>query len=217
MYITVTIYFIDCQIEVSRSLRLDLVFVLDASGSILAENFEAMKRSVQQIVSPLNISNDTSRVAVIVFSVNARIEFSLNRYTDKALLLQAIGNIVYDDGGSTNTAAALQVLRTAVVSELLGVRSSLEAVQVAIVITDGRSSNAGETAMQADQLKTLTDFQVFALGIGDGVVMAELQAIASRSEFVFQITDFTAGEFQRFEQEIARQTCLCRLNKEQKT
>jgi len=68
MYITVTIYFIDCQIEVSRSLRLDLVFVLDASGSILAENFEAMKRSVQQIVSPLNISNDTSRVAVIVFS-----------------------------------------------------------------------------------------------------------------------------------------------------
>ena len=202
-----TIYFIDCQVEVSRSLKLDLVFVLDASGSIGEGNFEAMKRSVQQIVSPLNISRDASRVAVIVFSTNARIEFTLNRYTDKALLLQAIGNINYD-GQFTNTAAALQALRTEAISEVLGVRPSLDAVQVAIVITDGQSNDPAATALAAEELKMQTDFQVFALGIGSGVAMTELLTIASSSEFVLQITDFTAGEFQRFEEEIARQTCL---------
>ena len=180
---------------------------MDASGSIGSVNFEAMKRSMQDIVSTLDISSEGSRVAVIVFSNTAQLVFNLNRYTDKASLLVGIRNIAYV-GGGTNTAAALQLLRTAAVTELLGVRSSLDAVQVAVVLTDGQSNDAVATATEANNLKTATDFQVFALGIGSGVGNAELETIASRSDFVLEIKDFSAEEFDRFEREIARQTCL---------
>ena len=187
---------------------LDLVFVLDGSGSIGSDNFEVIRQSLIRIVNGLTIE---ARVAVMVFSNNATIVFNLNRYSDKDSLIQGIRNIPYNDG-STYTDEALALLRTSAVGELLGLGSIFETIPIAIVMTDGRSTNAEGTILQAGMLHDQTDFQIFAVGIGDNINTNELMVIASQPSNVILIEDFSASEFQRFEDEIVQQTCTGELS-----
>ena len=187
---------------------LDLVFLLDSSGSIGSDNFVAMKQLVKNIASSLTIGPENTRVAVIVFESDVRLEFNLNTYTNINSLSQAIDNIFYDAGG-TSTHLALQLLRNSIISEVLGVRPSTdsEITQVAIVITDGQSNNPTATAEEARKVHTDTDFTVFAVGIGSGIGLEELRTIASRDDYVILATSFTTQEFQRLEADIRAETC----------
>ena len=58
----------------------DVVFVLDASGSIEERNFNMMKSFVSSIVSDMDMENDRTRVGVLAFSNNAELQFHLNKY-----------------------------------------------------------------------------------------------------------------------------------------
>ena len=185
---------------------LDLVFLLDASGSIGEDNFVAMKQLVKNIASSLTIGPENTRVAVIVFESGVRLEFNLNSYTNINSLSQAIDNIFYDSGG-TSTHLALQLLRESAVSELLGVRPSTDTTHIAIVITDGQSNSPTATAEEARKVHTDTDFTVFAVGIGSGIGSDELTTIASRDDYVILATSFTTQEFQRLEADIRAETC----------
>ena len=187
---------------------LDMVFVLDASGSIGSSNFERMKQTLVDIVSELSIGPDTTRVAVVVFSSSANLIFNLNRYTDKETLIEAIRDIQYT-GGGTDTAAALALLRTNVFSEILGVRPVNESTRVAIVITDGRSNDRDATRQEAEQLRSSTSFIVYAVGIGGGIGIEELISIAGGNDTVIQVENFRADELQALERQITREACEC--------
>ena len=188
---------------------LDLVFALDTSGSIGSENFNNARRSIENIVSSLKIGPNNTRVAVIIYSTDVRLLFNLNTYRDNASLIQAIRRIPYT-GGLTNTAEAIRVLRSGVLSETLGVRPSNETTQIAIILTDGRSNLPNVTREQAELLRNETDFKVFAVGVGDAVDLDELRHIASSSAFALQIANFSGDELQRFEDAIKQQTCSCK-------
>ena len=89
----------------------DVVFALDASGSIGFDNFQLMTQFVGQIIQTLDIDSapdgpTISRVGLVTFSDSAVLQFNLNRYTTKAALLQAV-NVPYLTG-STNTAQAIR-------------------------------------------------------------------------------------------------------------
>lgn len=190
---------------------LDLVFALDTSGSIGSENFNNARRSIENIVSSLKIGPNNTRVAVIIYSTDVRLLFNLNTYRDNASLIQAIRRIPYT-GGLTNTAEAIRVLRSGVLSEALGVRPSNETTQIAIILTDGRSNLPNVTREQAELLHNETDFKVFAVGVGDAVDLNELRYIASSSAFALQIANFSGDELQGFEDAIKQQTCSCKYN-----
>ena len=123
------------------------------------------------------------------------------------LLIEEIRNIEYADGPATNTGRALEILRTDTLSQLLGLRLSNESRHVAIVITDGRSNDRNDTKFQAELLHNQTDFQVFAVGVGNNVDEDELMIIASNTSFVVLLDDFDVTELQRFEEEVRRLTC----------
>lgn len=188
---------------------LDLIFALDTSGSIGSENFNNAKESIERIVSSLKIGPNNTRVAVITFSTDVRLLFNLNTYRDNASLIQAIRRIPYT-GGLTNTAEAIRVLRSGVLSETLGVRPSNETTQIAIILTDGRSNLPNVTKQEAEMLHNETDFKVFAVGVGDAVDLNELKDIASSSAFALQIANFSGEELQKFEDAIRQQTCSCK-------
>ena len=188
-----------------------MVFALDTSGSIGSDNFNNAKRSIENIVSSLKIGPNNTRVAVIIYSTDVRLLFNLNTYRDNASLIQAIRRIPYT-GGLTNTAEAIRVLRSGVLSEALGVRPSNETTQIAIILTDGRSNLPNVTREQAELLHNQTDFKVFAVGVGDAVDLDELRHIASSSAFALRIANFSGDELQRFEDAIRQQTCSCKYN-----
>ena len=182
MVILITLH-IDC------GFGLDIVFVLDASGSILENNFVTMKDFVKSIVSNFEIGADKTRVGVIRFATSASIVIPLGSINNASQLHTSITNIVYTTG-KTFTDLALNLLDTA----FSNARTSQGVPQVAIVFTDGQSTSPNST-FKAAQAVHSTSLIVYSFGIGKGIDINELNTIASSSSNVFVISNFSAGQF----------------------
>ena len=62
---------------------------------------------------------------------------------------------------------------------------------ILIVMTDGRSTNKQQTLAAAAELHK-TNINVFAIGVGGNLDHSELEAIASKPQNVFTVTNFDA-------------------------
>ena len=183
---------------------IDLVFVLDGSGSIRADRFQLIREFVEGVSDALTIGPQDSLVGVIVFSGSAFIHFNLQQHPTKATLLPAINpGIPYPTGG-TNTAAALRLLLSSAQDGRLGIRNGR--TQIAIVVTDGRSNNAASTRTAAAALHAAGIFQVYAAGLG-GAVESELLAIASDPSLVFFTDDFDSDAIMELANNFTRSIC----------
>ena len=165
----------------------DIVFVLDASGSIGSSNFVTMKDFVKSVVSNFEIGADKTRVGVIRFATSASIVIPLGSVNNALQLNNSITNISYT-GGGTATHLALNLLDTA----FSNARTSQGVPRVAIVFTGGRSNSLSLT-IQAAQAVHSTGIVVYSFGIGNNVDDDELKAIASSDVFV--ISNFSSSQF----------------------
>ncbi|XP_038065168.1 collagen alpha-1(XIV) chain-like [Patiria miniata] len=171
---------------------IDLVFVLDSSWSVTSLNFDITKNFVASVVDSFDIGADKTRVGVIKYATDVTVEFNLNEYTDKALLIEAIGNI-YFTGGETHTVEALETVESEAFLVANGARADMNAVpRVAVVITDGRSQDGpAAVAVPADRARQ-RGITIFAIGVTDNVNDAELNAIANQPNdtYVFRVSSF---------------------------
>ena len=203
---------------------IDCVFVLDNSISIEDDtNFGLIRDLVTRLSQQLTIGAEDSLVSVIRFARHAAIEFPLTVHTNINDLISAINQLSYYDLSEmertgTNIPEALDLLRTGEI----GLRPNASFTH-AIFITDGRANNidlqgeltgmtlrgqARRDQRQMDEDNTIAAAErlhesglyddVFAIGIRGthDVSQVELEAIASRPEFVFQIEGFTEEAFQ---------------------
>ncbi len=69
---------------------MDVLFILDASGSIGQQNFDTIKQWLILIVRQLDIDGGRVRIAVETFSDNVRQEFSLNTHRTRLGVISAI-------------------------------------------------------------------------------------------------------------------------------
>ncbi|XP_071092730.1 uncharacterized protein [Haliotis cracherodii] len=176
------------KLDCSRR-KLDLVFLLDSSGSVRLHNFKSMLSFVKSFLSTTSIDDGNVRVGVVTFNSRAHIQFHLNQYKTKKELFRAIDKIKYKKGG-TNTYAGLRTLRTKMFSKRRGDRRA--AKNVALVITDGLSNrNAKKTIPEAKAVRK-ANIHIYAIGIGLKKRTAELEGIASRpiEENRFTVKDF---------------------------
>ncbi|XP_071793850.1 uncharacterized protein [Asterias amurensis] len=172
---------------------IDLVFVLDGSGSVGVTHFETSKTFVKHVVDFFKIGSDDTRVGVIQYSSSVNIEFHLNQYTEKSSLQQAIANISYI-GGGTETEAALNVMVDEGFSVTNGARElEIGIPRVAVVITDGRSQGPDRVRVPADRARE-EGIQIFAIGVTSSINEAELNAIANEPHdtYVFEVSNFDA-------------------------
>lgn len=161
----------------------DVVFVVDASGSIGPANFQKVKAFIKDVIQTFDIDPRHTRVALIEFSTFAKIEFKLNEITNLTELLEAVENITYS-GGGTSTSDALELMR------LEGFdRERPDAPDVAIVITDGLSKYPQLTRVQAELAKK-DEITIFSIGIGNETDQTELMAIASSARYLFEVGDY---------------------------
>ncbi|XP_011403766.1 PREDICTED: uncharacterized protein LOC105312654 [Amphimedon queenslandica] len=181
----------------------DFMILLDASGSVGADNFEIMKNFVANMLSNFTIGPDDTRVGVISFASSPSIVISLGSINTYSQLATAIRAISYTSGG-TNTAAALDLLSTAFATA----RVSEGIPRVAAVFTDGMSNDAAATVQSAQAVHN-DKITVFSFGIGSGVSNAELVAIASDGQQgVFTISGFSSNTFQAVLTQLQLSTCL---------
>ena len=161
---------------------LDLVFVLDSSGSINEKdtsNWQRMKEFVSSVINILSVGANAVRVGLVLYSTSATNRFYLNTYMDKADVLRTVRSLPYLDNG-TNTALGLQLMRQDQFVRARGDRRM--APNVAIVITDGASTvNPELTIPRAIQARR-EDINIVSIGITDKVNLTELRLISSEPQ-----------------------------------
>ena len=127
---------IDCDV--------DIIFVVDESGSVNATNFEIMKSFLSQLVGGLDIDGGNTRVGLVTYSlsVDTAEAFNLNAYSSVADVQSAIAALTFT-GRTTYTHLALEYVRTTMLTSATGDRPDVS--NAVVVLTDGKSTNASET------------------------------------------------------------------------
>lgn len=184
---------------------IDLVFVIDDSGSIGEDRFQLVREFVEQLSAMLDIGLLRSLVGVILFSRTAIVHFPVTDHTTAATLLPAINPGLPYRGLTTRTDRALRLLVSAANDGNLDLRPGF--TNVAIVLTDGRSTNTTATMIAANELHASNIYdQVYAIGVGNAN-LAELNAIASDPSFVFFNSSFDNDTLTALQQNITQVLC----------
>uniref|UniRef100_I3MD94 Matrilin-4 n=1 Tax=Ictidomys tridecemlineatus TaxID=43179 RepID=I3MD94_ICTTR len=158
-----------------REGHVDLVLLVDGSKSVRPQNFELVKRFVNQIVDFLDVSPEGTRIGLVQFSSRVRTEFPLGRYGTAAEVKQAVLAVEYMERG-TMTGLALRHMVEHSFSEAQGARPrALNVPRVGLVFTDGRSQD--DISVWAARAKE-EGIVMYAVGVGKAVE-EELREIAS--------------------------------------
>nr|XP_046174411.1 sushi, von Willebrand factor type A, EGF and pentraxin domain-containing protein 1-like isoform X1 [Oncorhynchus gorbuscha] len=156
-----------------KSGRLDLVFLVDESSSVGANNFLSELRFVRKLLSDFPVAPEDTRVALITFSSKTHVVTRIDHVTapkshqHKCSLFNQ--EIPYRGGGTYTKGAfqrAAQILR----------HSRANATKVIFLITDGYS-NGGDPRPVAAALRA-QGVEIYTLGIWQGNIR-ELNDMAS--------------------------------------
>ncbi|XP_076157040.1 cartilage matrix protein isoform X3 [Alosa pseudoharengus] len=165
----------------------DVVFVIDGSKSVRPENFELVKKWINQIVDKLDVAEKGAHVGLVQYSSTVRQEFPLGRFNNKKDLKEAVKKMDYMERG-TMTGQALNFMVENSFTVNQGARPGV--AKVGIVFTDGRSQDyIGDAARKAKE----NGFKMYAVGVGNAVE-DELREIASEpiADHYFYTADFKA-------------------------
>ncbi|XP_072366352.1 collagen alpha-4(VI) chain-like [Scyliorhinus torazame] len=160
----------------------DIIFLIDGSSSIRSQDFEKVKSAIETFINKNEFGKTRVQIGVIQFSTKPRLEFQLDQYDDKAVLLKAVHQIQQLHGG-TNTGQALNFTIDYFDSSKGG-RPGIQ--QYLILITDGESGDQVSEAARAIRDRGLN---VFAIGIG-AANHAELVTISGSHEKAFHLDNF---------------------------
>ncbi|XP_067361230.1 matrilin-4 isoform X4 [Channa argus] len=173
-----------------KSANIDLVLLIDGSKSVRPQNFQLVKKFVNQVVDSLDVSAHGTRVGLVQYSSRVRTEFPLNMYHTADEIKAAVMKVDYMEKG-TMTGLALKHMLENSFSEAEGARPfSRNIPRVGLVFTDGRSQDdITEYAKKAKE----AGITMYAVGVGKAVE-DELREIASEpvEKHFYYTTDFTA-------------------------
>merc|ERR1712117_122364 len=162
---------------------LDLVFVVDGSGSVGSEGFELSKQFVGEVADRFTISASDTRVGIVQFSSSPQEELSLSQGEDIANIHNALNAMTHMNGG-TSTSAAIEFT-----SLNLFTNDRPNAKRVMIVLTDGQSGDFN-VLPQAKAVAASHLITMMSVGVGSGIGLAELEAIADQDDYGFTMNDF---------------------------
>ena len=149
-----------------------------------------------------DMTTNGSRVGVITFNNNAVDHIPLNSTTGFETLLHQINTLPYRMGG-TNTADGLELMRQQ------PWREGISILRLAIVLTDGRSNDQTATILAAEAVHNHTPpIAVYAIGVGQGIDMNELIAIASRPETYSHLDSFASSMLESTRASYSYQICF---------
>ena len=175
----------DCPVKT------DLVFVLDSSGSVGETNYGRVRDFVENFTMNIPIERLDIQVGVIVFGNEAQVVINLGQYQNKSDLIHAIRGIPYLKG-TTNTPDALCKLVSLVEAE-----ARENALHIAVLLTDGKPTaflnpcNYTSTKAAGDKIRNMSNILIYAIGITNDINDDELNAIATKPEFVSHLESFS--------------------------
>lgn len=183
------LFLLDCGHE------FDVVMILDISGSVDVE-YELVVEFTRTIVQGLDIDNNSSRFGLVTFATNVSDIIYMDQYIgQKQDLLEALE--FYHQGGYTNTQAALNTVRTAVLDPRRGFRNQTVETRV-VLVSDGFSNILHENTLpEATRIKEL-GVLMYSVVITQEYDLTEMQGVASNQKYVYMMPNTS------YVQEVAR-------------
>uniref|UniRef100_A0A8C7IBT5 Collagen alpha-1(XXVIII) chain n=1 Tax=Oncorhynchus kisutch TaxID=8019 RepID=A0A8C7IBT5_ONCKI len=183
---------VSCGIK-CKERPMELVFVIDSSESVGPENFEIIKDFVAALVDRVTVGRNATRIGLVLYSLEVKLEFNLARHMTKQDVKQAIRKMPYIGEGTHTGTAIRKATQEAFYSSRKGVS------KVAIVITDGQTDKREPVKLDiAVREAHAANIEMYALGIVNmsdptqPEFLRELNLIASdpNSEHMYLIDDF---------------------------
>lgn len=177
---------------------IDLVLVIDSSGSIQQNRLNSIKNFLVTLISNLDVEPTRTRVGAVFFSQNATVQFTLDQYINRQDVIQAIINTPFI-GGRTNIADGQRKARLNVLTQS-GDRANAQ--NVVLLFTDGNHNiDTGNTLFENRLLKATGGTSsnwgyttVITVSVGaDGFVdLGMMGALASEPYFIhtFNVTSY---------------------------
>ncbi len=166
------------------SSRVDLVFVVDSSGSIRDnnpkdgsyDNWDTLLDFVASLVNSLSVSTSATQVGMVEYSERAINVFYMNSYYDKNQIMSAIRSTTYM-GSFTNTSGGIKTARFEQFITSRGFRS--DAKQIMIVFTDGESNLDQDRTIPDAEAARQSGIEIISVGVTNAVKISEVQGISS--------------------------------------
>lgn len=161
------------------------MFLLDGSDDTQS-GFAAMKDFVQRVVEALSVGENNDRVSVVQYSRDPQIDFSLNTFTDKQDVLEAVELLSHKGGSPLKTGVALDYVRNNAFTFTSGSRHQEGVPQILILLSGGRSKdNVASAAAALKQDRIIA----FCVGTRDADIL-EHQTIAYNPSYAFSVPRF---------------------------
>jgi collagen type VI alpha len=171
-----------------------VVFLIDGSRNAGPE-FQYIRTLIERIVEYLDIGFDTTRVAVIQFSEDSKMEFPLNAHFSKDEVQNAVRRLRPKGGSQVYIGNALEYVLKNIFQRPLGSRIEEGVPQFLVLISSGKSDDEVD-----DSAVELKQFGVAPLTIARHTDQEELVKISLSPEYVYSVSTFR--ELPRLEQKL---------------
>jgi Ca-activated chloride channel homolog len=180
---------------------IDIVFCLDISGSMLAQDFTPSRmEAAKQVVSEFIDNRPTDRMGLVIFAGESFTMCPLT--TDHAVLKSQLYNVqsgLLEDGTAIGSGLATGVER---------LRSSVSKSKVIILLTDGENNGGLVDPNSAKEIAKSFGVRVYTVGVGtegfapvpiqtsSGVIM-QREKVSIDEKLLTQIANETGGKYFR--------------------
>ncbi|XP_041589503.1 LOW QUALITY PROTEIN: collagen alpha-5(VI) chain [Vulpes lagopus] len=175
-----------CALHDCKNIKvLDIVFVLDHSGSIGTQEQESMMNLTIHLVKKADVDSDRVRVGALKYSDYPEVLFYLSG--NKSAVIEHLRRRRYT-GGNTYTARALEHANV-MFTEEYGSRIQQNVKQMLIIITDGVSHDRDNLSDTASKLRN-KGINIYAVGVGQANQL-ELETMAGNKNNTFHVDNFS--------------------------
>uniref|UniRef100_A0A8C2UVY7 Collagen alpha-3(VI) chain n=1 Tax=Chinchilla lanigera TaxID=34839 RepID=A0A8C2UVY7_CHILA len=162
----------------------DVVFLIDGSQTAGPE-FQYIRGFIERLVDYLDVGFETTRVAVIQFSEDPKVEFLLNAHASKDEVQNAVRRLRPKGGTQVNVGSALEYVSRNIFKRPLGSRIEEGVPQFLVLISSRKSDDeVGDSAVELKQ------FGVAPFTVGRNADQEELVKISLSPEYVFSVSTF---------------------------
>ena len=155
---------------------MDLVFVLDSSGSVPHEAWELLLDFVIGIVQSLLIDQRHARVGLVTFSTVPRSDIHLNEYEQKDELISAIRQVQKIPGFTDIESAILLTYRDYFNISTLDIG---DRKNIMVLILDGVATQNYRLAVLEASFTSLHDIEIIAIYISDNIFQEQARWLSS--------------------------------------
>ncbi|KAI6201597.1 hypothetical protein M3Y96_00859100 [Aphelenchoides besseyi] len=150
---------------------LDLVFILDSSGS-LKNKFQDEVDVIRRIVRYTTIGPTATRVMLVQFSGVQHLEFDFNAFDNRDDLLTAL-DVLRHVSGITRIGGAFEFTLSVMKPEF-GLRGP-NVKKIVFLLSDGRTHDFPKDAIASEAMRrSIENLSIYAYGTGEYVAMNEL-------------------------------------------